>query len=270
MDISNTVKLNILVVDDDVVNQRMMQVILNPPGHNVDFASNGLEALEAVKQKRYDIVFMDLQMPIMDGVEASRQIRGWETTEGYNTFIVALTARYLPEKGQELFEAGIDNYIAKPFKLDQIYRMLSYCINASLQSVPVKSEAQSEPTRSFEILNSRAGIQILGGDVSIYAALLADFIQELPERFAILQRCLQNDDFQGLYLGAHNLKGVSANLGAMQLSECAKRLESQSNAGYTGSLDALLEELKVCGRQLEKEGQVFLSSGGFVKDPNPR
>src|SRR5688500_19494956 len=91
-------QLKILVVDDDILNQRMMQLLLMREGHHVDLASNGLEAFEAIKIQKYDVVFMDLQMPVMDGIEASRHIRTWENG-GQHTFIVALTASYLPEKG---------------------------------------------------------------------------------------------------------------------------------------------------------------------------
>jgi CheY-like chemotaxis protein len=122
--------LKILVVDDDELGRRLMRVILTHEGHYVEVAANGLEALEAVKQNKYDIVFMDLHMPDMDGMEASRQIRAWENGDSH-TFIVALTASYLPEIGQDLFDAGMDNYISKPFEVAQIQRLLKYSSPAS-------------------------------------------------------------------------------------------------------------------------------------------
>jgi CheY-like chemotaxis protein len=117
--------LKILVVDDDVLNRRLMKVLLTHEGYQVDIAANGLEAFDAVKFQKFDIVFMDLRMPVMDGMEASRRIREWENG-GQHTFIVALTASYLPEEGQRLFESGIDNYISKPFQMEHIKRMLAY------------------------------------------------------------------------------------------------------------------------------------------------
>jgi two-component system, sensor histidine kinase len=117
--------LKILVADDDALGRRLMHLILTKEGHRVDLAANGLEALEAVKHNRFDIVFMDLHMPDMDGMEASRQIRAWEN-DGSHTFIVALTASYLPEIGESLFEAGMDNYISKPLDVAQVQRLLKY------------------------------------------------------------------------------------------------------------------------------------------------
>lgn len=117
--------LEILVVDDDELNRRLMHVILTHEGHRVEAASDGREALEAVKHKRFDIVFMDLHLPDMNGLEASREIRTWEQGDSH-IYIVALTASYLPEVGQILFDAGMDNYISKPFEIEQIQRLLRY------------------------------------------------------------------------------------------------------------------------------------------------
>ena len=117
--------LSILVVDDNEINRQLMSILLTRQGHRVEVASNGLEAFEVVKVKTFDIVFMDLQMPVMDGIAASRRIREWEN-EGVHSFIVALTAGYFPEDGQKLFEAGMDNYLTKPFQVEHIQRLLKY------------------------------------------------------------------------------------------------------------------------------------------------
>lgn len=122
--------LKILVVDDDELGRRLMRVILTREGHQVDVAGTGLEALEAVKLNKYDIVFMDLHMPDMDGMEASRQIRAWEHGDAH-TFIVALTASYLPEIGQALFDSGMDNYISKPLDVSQVQMLLKYSLPVS-------------------------------------------------------------------------------------------------------------------------------------------
>jgi two-component system, sensor histidine kinase len=122
--------LAILVADDNELSRKLMSVLLTRQGHRVEVASNGLEALDAIKSQKFDIVFMDLQMPVMDGMEASRQVREWEN-EGVHTFIVALTADYFPEDGQKLFEAGMDNYLSKPFQVEHIQKLLRYISPAS-------------------------------------------------------------------------------------------------------------------------------------------
>jgi CheY-like chemotaxis protein len=130
LEAEKALSLKILVVDDDALGRRLMHLILTKEGHRVDLAANGLEAVEAVKQNQFDIVFMDLHMPEMDGMEASRQIRAWENGDSH-TFIVALTASYLPEIGQALFDAGMDNYISKPLDVAQVQRLLKYSSPAS-------------------------------------------------------------------------------------------------------------------------------------------
>lgn len=150
--------LRILVVDDDVLNQRLMQALLRIEGHEVDVASNGLEAFDIVKFQHFDIVFMDLQMPVMDGMEASRRIREWENG-GKHTFIVALTASYLPEEGHLLFEAGIDNYISKPFQLDHVKRLLKYSAAAHSMSPTNQKVTFPQKLSSREILEIHKGLE---------------------------------------------------------------------------------------------------------------
>jgi CheY-like chemotaxis protein len=116
-------RLRILVVDDDLLSQQLMQILLKQEGHHVEVASNGLEAFDVIKLQQFDIVFMDLNMPVMDGRQASRRIREWENGVR-RTFIVALTASYLPDERQGLREAGMDNYIAKPFEVQHIQQLL--------------------------------------------------------------------------------------------------------------------------------------------------
>ena len=130
LEAEKTLSLKILVVDDDALGRRLMHLILTKEGHRVDVAANGLEAVEAVKQNKFDIVFMDLNMPDMGGMEASRKIRDWENGDSH-TFIVALTASYLPEIGPSLFDSGMDNYISKPLDVAQVQRLLKYSSPAS-------------------------------------------------------------------------------------------------------------------------------------------
>ena len=248
-------QLRVLVVDDDVLNQRMMQVLLSREGHQVDLASSGLEAFEAVKSQKYDIVFMDLQMPVMDGIEASRRIREWENG-GQHTFIVALTASYLPEQGQTLFEAGIDNYVSKPFEMEHIQRLLKYSFKARLLTDSKQPETSAE---SEKVLDIQKGITQVGGDEAAYKELLSDFVEELPERLQTLQHFFAKKDLTELGRAAHNLNGIAANLGALQLSEYARKLDKQSGEGYTELLDPLLQEIQLAVGKLLEISNDFLA-----------
>ena len=255
-------RLAILVVDDDELNRRMMHILLSREGHQVDLASNGLEAFNMIKSKKFDIVFMDLQMPVMDGVEASQKIREWENG-GVRTFIVALTASYLPERGEKLFEAGIDNYIPKPFELDHIQRMLKYRADAILASTAHVEPVQNEEISISEVLDFQQGVKRVGGEVDTYWELLSDFIQELPEKMDAMQHYFAAGDLDGLSRAAHNLKGVTANLGILQLSEYADRLDTESSSGYTNLIGETLKEIRAVGGKLLEIAQIFLSGRNF-------
>jgi len=254
--------LSILVVDDDELNQRMMRLILKREGHFIECASNGLEALNAVKAKTFDMILMDLQMPVMDGVAASRKIREWENG-GAHTFIVALTASYLPEKGRELFEAGIDNYISKPFEIEHLRHILQY----GLEHRKVPAEASGEKASSVQAFpvsqdfDHRIGIQRVGGDQETYKELLSDFIQELPQKMEGMWSCFRSNDLAGLGTAAHNLRGVSANLGALQLSEHAYRLEKRASESYTESIETVLSEISTISEKVRESAFNFLAAG---------
>lgn len=255
LDVPTDPSLEILVADDDQLSQRLMRVLLTREGHRVETASNGLEALNAVKRKKYDIVFMDLHMPVMDGMEASRQIRAWENG-GTHTFIVALTASFLPQNGQILFEAGMDNYIAKPFEIEHIQRLLRYSsralatLSSGLGIVPAVEAVQP-------VLDTPLGIQQVGGDSESYRELLTDFVEELPRKIQRIYKSWEAHNMEELSRAAHNLRGVSANLGATQISILAKRLEEQSASGYTENLRDTINDLVIAAQILSGYAKNF-------------
>jgi CheY-like chemotaxis protein len=255
--------LKILVVDDDDLNRRMMRLILVRDGHDVQVVANGLEALDAVKEQKFDVVFMDLQMPIMDGFESSRQIREWENGN-LRTYIVALTASYMPEEGQRLFEAGIDNYVSKPFEVEHIKKLLSIIARSdhytpSSPHFPVVGIPANDG-----ILDIQKGLQQFGGDGKTYRELLSDFIQGLPGRINTLEQFQTENDMDSLAREVHNLKGVSSNLGALQLYDYASKLDKQCNEGYTDQNKTLIKEIKRAGIVLQKTATDFLQ----LKDNN--
>ncbi len=251
-------QLKILVVDDDALNQRMMQLLLTREGHLVDLASNGLEAFDAIKTQKFNVIFMDLQMPVMDGVEASRRIREWER-DGFHTFIVALTASYLPEEGHVLFEAGIDNYVSKPFEVEQVQRLLSYGFQARENGQTTQPGALEGKTPSGSVLDIQKGTVQVGGDQDTYRELLGDFIEGLPKRLWTIQQYFTEKDWVEFSRAAHNLGGIAASLGASQLSACARELDKRSVEGYTESLDVLMQEIQLVVSNLLEVSNSFLA-----------
>jgi CheY-like chemotaxis protein len=255
--------LKILVVDDDDLNRRMMRLILVRDGHDVQVVANGIEALDAVKEQKFDIVFMDLQMPLMNGFEASRRIREWENDKRH-TYIIALTASYMPEEGQKLFAAGIDNYITKPFQVEHIHKLLSIIASSEHPDSSMMNIVLEGIPPSDGVLDIQKGIQQFGGDLKTYRELLTDFVQELPSRINTLENLLKEKDTASLAREAHNLKGVSSNLGALQLSDYAGKLDKQSNEGYTDHNQTLIMDIKRAGSALQKTATDFLEKKSLV------
>jgi two-component system, sensor histidine kinase and response regulator len=252
-------QLKVLVVDDDELNRRMMRLILSREEHLVQTASNGFEALDAARSQEFDIILMDLQMPEMDGVETSRQIRANENG-GRHAYIVALTASYLPEKGHELFQAGIDNYIAKPFDVEHLRQMLKHGLDhrKSYGGSKVSNPKYDLITdnRGFDPAN---GIKQIGGNEDVYRELLSDFVGLLPGKVTHLERCFTEKNADGLSRAAHNIKGVASNLGGLQLSDHAGRLEKRAGEGYTPLLEEEIKEFKELSDVFLLEASKFLA-----------
>lgn len=250
-------RLKILVVDDDEMSRRLIRLLLVRDNHDVQVVANGLEALEAVKEQYFDVVFMDLQMPFMDGLETSRRIREWENGD-LHTYIVALTASYQPERGTLMFEAGIDNYISKPFEVEHVRQLLGILARSEQQPTIQNSLLVGVRPGPAPVLDIRIGTQIVGGDKQSYKELLKDFIQGLPNRVELLERLLEEKDFSSLAREAHNLKGVSSSLGAWEISQFADKLDMQSNEGYTDQNRALILDLRRAESSLQRVANDFL------------
>ena len=255
-------KLKVLVVDDDEMNRRMMRLILTREDHVVEIASDGYEACKAAEVEKFDIILMDLQMPGMDGVETSKRIRALENGSK-DTYIVALTASYLPERGSELFKAGIDNYIAKPFDVEHLRLMLKHGLDHRVNS-PNYDEIDEPVIISIENhqgFDPNMGLKQVGGDEEVFRELLADFVSELPQKIAVMESNLTERNMESLSRGAHNLKGVSANLGLMQLSQHAGRLENRAGEGYTSLVIEDMNKIREVVDQFLQEASNFLETG---------
>lgn len=234
--------MNILIVEDDELNQRMLEIMLSGKGYDLSFASNGLEALEAVKANSYDLILMDLMMPLMDGFEACRRIREWEAGKS-RIHIVALTAYTLEREAQKCFEVGMDDYISKPLKVDRLYQLIDFIANKNSKSTPRIGESSAETgTEDVKVLDLEGALPIFGNDMELYKNLFGEFIRALPEKLSRMRDEYGCNDWKKLSLHAHNLRGLAANFGAAQVTAAASALEEKSKEGQGHiAKDALLE-----------------------------
>jgi CheY-like chemotaxis protein/HPt (histidine-containing phosphotransfer) domain-containing protein len=254
--------LGILVVDDDDLNRSMISIMLTQQGYPADFATNGAEALAAVQRRKYDLIFMDLMLPDMNGRDVARRIREWEDGR-FRVPIVALTAYDLPGQPLELLKAGMDDYLFKPYNGRQLARMIRLYTGAEAQ----EQSAAAAPGERVPIADSEAAVldyesalEDLSNNMEDYTSLLGDFIASLPGRLGRMQEDYRTAAFQELARECHNLKSISAGLGAAQLSRYVTQLEKLANPHDVPAAGEMLEQVGKRVEYLQSAAEAFLNS----------
>ena len=224
----------ILIVDDNSINQLVASEILKKSGCNIDVAENGLIAIEKVKSNRYDLVFMDIQMPQMDGVTATREIRKIEST--YRTPIVAMTAYSMKEDKEKFLISGMDDYISKPIKAETLVAKVREWVETKKitdngnKAVPEHAENQILDKEVFDKLKTYANAQTL---YKIYS----EFEKEAEEQIEELKNSLLTDDIQTILNNLHTMKGTAGTLGVVRLEQLSRQIESKFKSGDQTTLD---------------------------------
>ena len=223
-----------------MVNQKLALHILQNMGYRADVAGNGLEVLEALRRQSYDVVLMDVQMPEMDGLTATRLIcQEWSNKEASGTptprpRIIALTANAMQEDRQMCLDAGMDDYISKPIQVEELVQALRKC------STPTPN-SQLAPIDAKVIQEFRASA---GESASAFLAELIDcYLEETPKQLQAIEAAVAQGDANALGQEAHTLKSSSAALGATTIANLCKELEVMSSTG--ASLVALEKVLQL-------------------------
>ncbi len=241
--------LRILLAEDNIVNQRVAQRFLDKLGYQADVAANGLEVIAALERQPYDVILMDMQMPEMDGLEATRLIcQKWPETQ--RPQIIAMTANVLQGDRELCLEAGMDDYIGKPVRIEELVRALSESYprfgpaeEKDTSPQPKVRAAQLAPTLDLAALGKLRDIL---GDQAIPAIteLINLFIDNGLELLEKMRTAVQAGQAMGLYRGAHTLKPGSAHLGAMRLAALCSELEKLGKANQFQEAAAKLAELE--------------------------
>ena len=212
--------LNILLAEDNHFNQMLVRALLGKRGHRVTVVGDGRAAVEAFARGDYDLILMDVQMPEMDGLQATQAIRRQEREKGGHIPIVAMTAHAMDSDRQRCQEAGMDAYIVKPVQREELF-----CVLENLASGPAPAPPETPASPDREVWDRRELLERVGEDQALMDELVKIFRESLPEWLACIERAVQDRDAKELAETAHTLKGASANVSAREISRLALDLE---------------------------------------------
>ncbi len=223
----------ILLVEDNPVNQKLAKVLLERRGYQVTIAENGQQALAAIAGQAFEIVLMDMQMPVMGGVEATQRIRQRETEQGLPRLpIVAMTANAMQGDRETCLAAGMDDYLTKPIKAADLEAKLHLLLRAPA------GQRDAAPLPAFDY-----GVAVSSMDSEIIEIIAPAFLEHYRRELDALRQAIAHQDSATTERRAHALKGTLAAFGAQPAEYCAAQLESLAKAGAHARLDALLADL---------------------------
>jgi signal transduction histidine kinase/DNA-binding response OmpR family regulator len=222
-----------LLAEDNTVNQQIALLVLDSMGYRADVASNGIEAVEAVDGVPYAVVLLDVQMPEMDGLDATRQICAHPPGSG-SPHIIAMTANAMQGDREACLEAGMSDYLSKPIRPDELARALA------------RSPRQDDTTPRIELDDSALmRLRAIAPDEAAMQQLVASFLDNGAGLVAQIASAAGDGDIDGLRRGAHTLKSNAASFGATGLAELCARLESQARDGELSGAEDLARQIGV-------------------------
>src|SRR3989441_7134688 len=250
--------LRILLFEDSAINQALAVRLLRKRGHEVEVANNGREGLEAWGKSgpgRFDVVLMDVQMPEMDGFEATAAIRAREKTTGRHQPIIAMTAHAMKGDKERCLEAGMDGYVSKPVRTKDLFDEIKKHV-PSAEAPPTETSAKppspeaTPPVRESAETLDRATLQErLAGDQGLLAELVGLFLQDYPRLLTAMREAVARGDAKLLERAAHTLKGAVSNFAAPAATAAALRLEQM---GHQANLTQAEEALAALEAELDR------------------
>jgi PAS domain S-box-containing protein len=238
-------KFRILLAEDNITNQQVALGLFKRLGLWADAAADGLEALRALESLPYDLVFMDCQMPFMDGFETTRAIRAGES-RFRDIPIIALTTHAMPGDRKKCLDSGMNDYITKPVSTQAVITVLEkWLLKKNHAESCFEPETQAEKNSDHrEVWNKNAMMDRMGGDLKLARIVLDGFLKDMVIQILSLDELLANSDIPALERKAHTVKGAAATVGAELMSETAWILEIKAKEGDLGSLAETVEHLK--------------------------
>lgn len=238
-------RLRVLLAEDNPVNQKLAVALLQKQGHSVNVATNGHEALALLPQQEFDLVLMDVQMPELDGLETTRRIRAREEGTGRHVPILAMTAYAMPGDRQRCLAAGMDGYLSKPIRSQELYAALAGVLPDPETLAPEVAPVPNEQ------LNRAAALEQVGGDARLLGELAGIFLEHYPGWMQDLRQAIAAGNATAVRRIGHTLKGALVQLGATAACDEASKAEASASSGdmpaaeeARARLEATLERLR--------------------------
>ena len=269
--VPNSFDLSILVVEDNVTNQIVAQGTLEKYGCKVDLADNGVESLTALERNQYDLIFMECQMPVLDGYEATENIRRIEQEKRTRRVpIIALTAHALKGDRERCLAVGMDDYITKPFNEQQLADILFRWSLSQKDDIYQVVKAEEQEAGATESEYAHIDVNMINNLVHIlkdrssdsFEALISVYLESSTAIVQKLYQFLANDDYESIWQSAHNLQSSSANFGAGQLTALCRDLEEAGRACRVEVLSSIIQNIEVEFSMVAKELRQYHPADG--------
>jgi CheY-like chemotaxis protein/HPt (histidine-containing phosphotransfer) domain-containing protein len=251
--------LKILVADDQAANRDLAAAILTKRGHEIRFAVNGLEAVRAMEREEFDVVLMDVQMPELDGFQATAAVREREMDTDTHLPIIALTAHAMKGDRAKCLAAGMDGYLAKPLQAKELQTLVE---SLAKTSAPVfvatpapRAGSESQPEFDFS-----SALDRLDNDSELLKRQMRFFLDDAPELLVKVRSAISAQDGKSLRIAAHRLKGLSASYDACEANALAQQLETAGSEGKFDVARPLVDQLGVCIDSLSRAIRAHLLS----------
>jgi two-component system sensor histidine kinase/response regulator len=255
---------NILLAEDNLINQTLAMKLLETRGHRVTLASNGMEAVGAFKKGDFDLILMDIQMPEMDGFEATRHIRALELKGKESKIeripIVAMTAHAMTGDREKCIAAGMDDYVSKPVKPEALYSVIDKVARKSQSEKEQKRIQPSQGTKTFspKTFDLSGAMETVLGNEDLFQEIAGMFIESCPNHLARIKEGIEENDAGILEREAHSLKGAVGNFSAKEVYEAAYRLEKLGKEGNMATAEEELSTLERALNELVSEMKIVL------------
>ncbi len=233
----------ILLAEDGLVNQKVVVSLLTKRGHHVTIVGNGQEAVEAVAQGAFDLVLMDVQMPVMDGFAATSVIRQWERDTGRSLAIIAMTAHAMQGDRQRCLDAGMDGYVSKPFRPQELFAAVEGIKPAADAPDCAATESANAPT-TLPPFNRETALANVGGSEELFQEIVELFTRECPKQIDAMRQARMTGNNADLARIAHTLKGAISHFEAQSAWEAALRIETMARDGRLDDYEAAWSSLK--------------------------